>query len=82
MAILGMSNERASSVRSGSTYWRPVATSLRSVAFWAGIVLPVVFVPLLYGGVGGRQLLLFFGLVALNVVCLVLGHGHSPRKAA
>ena len=46
------------------------------VAFWASVLLPVAYFPLLYGDLGGREFALFLALVALNVVCLVLGQEH------
>ena len=45
------------------------------VAFWAAILLPFIYLPLLYGGLDG-ELWTFVGLLMLNVVTLVLGHDY------
>lgn len=54
-----------------------VASRLRAVAFWSSVLLPIAYVPLLYGGVGG-QVTAFLGLIALNVACLIVGHEYTP----
>ncbi|PSQ60949.1 MAG: hypothetical protein BRD23_01210 [Halobacteriales archaeon SW_9_67_25] len=46
---------------------------LEPLGFWAAVVLPLGYLPLLYGGLTDGQATLFLGLLALNVVCLVLG---------
>lgn len=55
---------------------RAVATPLRFVAFWTAVALPFLYVPLLVGGLRGQQALVFTGLLLLNFVAVVLGHGH------
>lgn len=55
-----------------------VATQVRRLAFWGSVLLPVAYVPLL-SGVAGDRTLLVAGLLALNAVCLLAGHGYSPR---
>lgn len=54
---------------------RPIE-AIQCLAFWASVVLPVAYLPVL--AVGYQQLLVLAGLVALNVVCLVFGHDYSP----
>lgn len=54
---------------------RPIE-AIQRLAFWASVVLPVAYLPVL--AVGYQQLLVLAGLVALNVVCLVFGHDYSP----
>jgi len=53
------------------------AAPLRFVGFWAAIALPFLYLPLLYGGLQGQQLLVFCGLLLVNAVALVLGHKHG-----
>jgi len=53
------------------------AVPLRFVGFWAAIALPFLYLPLLYGGLQGDQVLVFCGLLAANVASLVLGHKHG-----
>lgn len=58
--------------------WGLALFAVRPVAFWGAVVLPLVYLPALYGvgAVGYRPLLL--ELLALHVVSILLGHGHSP----
>ena len=55
-----------------------VVSGLRRLAFWAAVVLPLAYLPLLSNPVDGQQLLVLVALVAVNVVCLLVGHDHSP----
>jgi len=52
---------------------------LEPLAFWASVVLPLSYVPLLYGGFGDGEFELFLALVASHVLCLVIGHGYGTR---
>lgn len=53
---------------------RPV----EALAFWAAVVLPFVYLPLLVGGFETTTgLLLFAGLLLANVVALLVGHDHK-----
>lgn len=54
-----------------------VAGLVSFVAFWVGTLLPLTYVPLLAGGVLTAGPATFGGLVAVNVVAMVLGHGHK-----
>jgi hypothetical protein len=50
---------------------------LRFVSFWAAVGLPLLYVPLLWGGLGEGEASLFLGLVLLNALALVAGHRHG-----
>jgi len=51
--------------------------AVEAAFFWAAIVLPFLHVPLLLAGVGtSAETLAFAGLLALNLVALVVGHRH------
>lgn len=61
---------------------RPVATRLRygmgAAAFWSGIALPLVYLPLLAQGietVSGLGLVL--GLIELHLAALIIGRNHG-----
>ncbi|MGQ4555078.1 hypothetical protein [Halobellus sp. GM3] len=54
---------------------------LKAASFWAAIVLPFTYLPLLAGGLTGGEALLFAGLVALNALAFVLGHDYDPAMA-
>jgi len=61
-----------------------VRTGLRNVkaaSFWAAIVLPFTYLPLLVGGLTGGEALLFAGLVAVNALAFVVGHGYEPAES-
>lgn len=50
---------------------------VRATAFWLAIALPFLYLPLVVAGpVGRSELLAFAGLLVLNMVALVLGHGY------
>ncbi len=73
--------ERDSLRRACRTVSETVRTALRNVqvaSFWAAIVLPVTYLPLLAGGLTGGEVLLFVALVAVNAGAFVLGHDYNP----
>lgn len=57
-----------------------VANAIRYLAFWTAILVPLIIVPAVLAGAVSSYPHAFFGLLALNVVCLVAGHGHRPRN--
>lgn len=57
---------------------RTTLRNFRAASFWAAIVLPVAYLPLLAGGLTGGDVLLFTALVAVNVGAFVLGHDYDP----
>jgi len=60
---------------------RSAARNLRGVSFWAAIVLPIIYLPLLSGGLTGGEALLFVALIAVNAGAFVLGHDYEPAAA-
>ena len=75
--------ERDTLSRAGRTVSDTLRTALRNVqvaSFWAAIVLPVTYLPLLAGGLTGGEALLFVALVAVNAGALVLGHDYDPAR--
>ncbi|WP_435065587.1 hypothetical protein [Halobaculum sp. EA56] len=50
---------------------------VRALAFYAAIVLPFVYLPLLAGGVSTDGLVVIVGLLLANAAALVLGHDHG-----
>jgi len=53
-----------------------LGATIRRVSFWAAIVLPVVYLPLLSSGSGAETGYLVLGLLALNLIALFVGHNH------
>jgi hypothetical protein len=52
---------------------------LRALSFWAAVLLPVCYLPVVVGGFANAgEVGLFVGLVAAHAVALSLGHGHDP----
>jgi hypothetical protein len=68
-------------VSTASETIRSVARNLRGVSFWAAILLPITYLPLLSGGLAGGEALLFVALIAINAGAFVLGHDHEPAAA-
>ncbi len=60
---------------------RSALHNLRAASFWAAIVLPFTYLPLLTGGLTGGEPLLFAALVAANALAFVVGHGYEPAEA-
>lgn len=57
------------------TTW--ITDRVGGILFWSGIVLPVLYLPLLLGGIDTPEaLLLFAGLFAAHVLALVGGRSH------
>ncbi|QHS16363.1 hypothetical protein [Halopenitus persicus] len=59
---------------------RSTERRLRAGAFWAAVLLPLTYLPVLHGVVIDASAELFLLLLALNVVCAIVGHDHSPRS--
>jgi len=55
-----------------------LAGGVRAAAFWASTVLPVLVVAALVVGTAGQYPMALAGALVLNVVCALVGHGHSP----
>ena len=57
-----------------------VIEPFEAMAFWTAIALPFLHVPLLFTGLETTdQVLAFMGLLLLNVIALVLGHGYRRQ---
>ena len=50
---------------------------VRFVGFWLAVALPLVYLPLLAGGLSGWQTTTFVGLFTLNVLSLIVGHNYG-----
>ncbi len=65
--------------------WKRLVAGVRRLAFWGSILLPLAYVPLLSGSgvlsgtLDSGEVLAVAGLVALNVLCLLIGHGYDPN---
>lgn len=54
-----------------------VAASVRKLGFWSAIVLPIVYVPILAGGLSTSvDAASFLGLLALNLAALYAGRAY------
>ena len=52
----------------------------RATAFWTSTILPMFAVAALAAGSAGQYPIALAGVLALNIVCAVVGHGHSPGQ--
>jgi len=59
---------------------RGTVALLSVVGFWTAIVLPFTYVPVLYVDLAPGGVPVVLGLVAVNVVALVVGHDHRPES--
>jgi hypothetical protein len=50
---------------------------LRFVGFWAAVAFPFLYLPLLMGGLEDGETAVFLGLLVVNALALVAGHGHN-----
>lgn len=57
-----------------------LAVPVRFVSFWAAVTLPFLYVPLLWSGTSPERVVVFVGLLLLNVVALVVGHGYRRSE--
>ena len=51
--------------------------TVRRISFWSAILLPLVYLPLLAGGLSSQTALIVVGLFALNLTALFVGHNHT-----
>jgi len=67
--------------RSTITAWIDrFASGVRATAFWTATVLPLFLVAGLVAGFAGQYPAALAGVLALNVVCAVVGHSHTPGR--
>lgn len=52
---------------------------LQFAGFWTGVLAPLAYPLLLYGGLDTQSLLLLVGVVALNVAGLLVGRGYRSQ---
>lgn len=55
----------------------PVVTVLRAAAFWLAVALPLLYPPLLLGGLDGGEMTTFALLLGCNGLALLFGHGYG-----
>lgn len=55
-------------------------SALRGLGFWAAVLLPLTYLPVLYGVVGQARPETVGALFVLNICCLRLGQGYEPTQ--
>lgn len=55
---------------------RTLRGPVQALGFWSAVLLPFASLYLLFGGLASVELLPFVGLLVLNALALVVGHGH------
>lgn len=59
-----------------------LGSTITGAGFWLGTLLPVAYLPVFLTGIDSiSRLALLFGLVAVNVLALVVGHDYSPSSS-
>lgn len=58
--------------------WTVILVGVRPFAFWGAVLLPLLYLPLLYGVGTGQDTALVIELVVWHVASIVLGHEHTP----
>lgn len=78
-----VTSARARGAGAVGTLPRWLGDRFHALAFWAAIVLPALYLPLLFAGIEElRGLVVFLALFALHVLALVAGRGHrAPSEA-
>jgi hypothetical protein len=56
---------------------RSVLAPVRFLAFWTAVLLPLAYLPLVYGGLQGGESTVLLSLVVVNALALVVGHGYG-----
>jgi len=56
----------------------PLLDGFRRLAFWLAIALPAGYPPLLASGLDERTSAILGALLVCNLICLLVGHDHSP----
>ena len=54
-----------------------LSETVRDLAFWGAILLPVGYVLALHESVAGQRVELFLLLVVFHVACILIGHGRA-----
>lgn len=55
---------------------------VRGIAFWIGVALPFVYLPLMIGGITRFELVTFVGAIVANYLALLLGSGYRRSVPA
>ena len=53
---------------------------VRATAFWSATALPILVLAGVAAGVADQYPFALAATLAINVVCAVVGHGHSPDR--
>ena len=78
-----MSNSTVhSKPQGGRNHWQAIGYKLQAVAFWIAVVLPLAYLPVLYGAISLPGLESLFVLLVVHVGCVIVGHDHSPREGS
>ncbi len=56
---------------------RLTVVGVRALAFWAAVLLPIAYVPALYGLAWFDGSWSFLALLAVHIACVVVGHEHN-----
>lgn len=54
-----------------------IRTGFQFASFWLAIALPLLYIPLLFGGIQAGEVTAFSLMLVGNAVALVFGHGYG-----
>jgi len=57
-----------------------IAAGVRALAFWAAALLPLLVLSAMALGAAGEYPSVLAGALAVNAVCAIVGHDHSPGR--
>lgn len=57
-----------------------IANGVRAGAFWIAAILPIFVLASIIAGVAGRHPEAFLGALALNALCVIVGHNHKLHR--
>ena len=77
MATSSQSNSRPAVRRVLDNPRRTALAPVRFVGFWSAVVLPLVLLPMLFGGFAEANPLVFGGLLVTNLVAAAVGRHHA-----
>lgn len=69
-------------VQDGATVAGWLGRALEALAFWTAVLLPLVYLPLFVGGIGGQEPVAVGGLLLMNLLALIAGHDYAREPTS
>lgn len=75
------SSDRATSIVDVQRLRSIAASPIEATAFWAAVLIPLVYPALMVGGLDGRQLSFLLGALVINAAALFVGRDYNRDRA-